>query len=181
MRAIPASLAALTLTLSLAACGSKDEVEVKDAKPAEVAAAVAASGLKPLAGKWESRVKIEKMEIPGMPPEMAAQMQKGMGLDKTFATCLMPEQVEKPDSGFFQAGASGCTYDSFTMAGGTIAGKMTCRNAGAEQVVTMKGTYSAESYDITNTSAAKVDGQIPMNMTMAVSSRRTGACDAAGG
>ncbi len=165
------------LALPLAACGSKeDEVAVKDAKPAEVASAVAASSVKPLPGKWESRVKIAKMELPGMPAEMAAQMQKGMGLDKTFATCLTPEQVEKPDAGFFQQGAAGCTYDSFTMADGRIDGKMTCTKAGASQVVTMNGTYSAESYDITTTSSAKIDGQIPMNMTMTVSSRRVGEC-----
>ena len=75
------------LALPLAACGSnEDEVAVKDAKPAEVASAVAASSVKPLPGKWESRVQIARMELPGMPAEMAAPIEKGMGLDKTFAT-----------------------------------------------------------------------------------------------
>lgn len=165
------------LALPLTACGSKDDaVAVKDAKPAEVASAVAASSVRPLPGKWESRVKIARMDLPGMPAEMAAQMQKGMGLDKAFSTCLTPAQAEKPDGSFFQQGASGCTYDNFTMADGRIDAKMTCTNAGASQVVTMNGSYSAESYDITTTSAAKIDGQIPMNMTMTVSSRRIGDC-----
>ena len=166
----------LALPVLLAACGKKEEVAVKDAKPAEVASAVAASGVKPLPGKWESSVKIEKMEMPGMPAQMAAQVQKSIGLDKTFATCLTPAQIERPDAGFFQQGASGCNYDSFSMADGKIDGKMTCTNTGAAQVVTMAGTYGPDTYAITSTSSAKIDGQIPMNMTMTVTSRRVGDC-----
>ena len=126
--------------LMLGACNSKSSIEAKNESAESVAKKVDASDLKPRPGRWESAMKFEKMEIPGMPPQAQAAMQKGMATTKTFITCLTPEQVNRPNAGFFGARESGCTYQHFTMAGGTLDAEMTCNRAPMQMHMTMQGT-----------------------------------------
>lgn len=170
----PLALAAVMLT----GCGSeKDSVEVRNESPGTVQQKVAQSGLRPQPGRWESRIRIERMEMPGMPAGMAEQMQKSMGAAQAFATCLKPEDVEKPDASFFQKDASGCTYEKFSMADGRIDGRMVCKSDGGSTVMTMAGTYSATGYAIRTTNETSSEGGPPVKMTVAVESRRTGDCN----
>lgn len=179
---VPVRLAALSLfaiaAVSLSGCGSsKDEVKAENESAESVAAKVAASDIKPRAGQWESTMKIEKLEMKGLPPEAASAMQKQMGMAQTFATCLTPEEAEKPNAGFFQGNkGTDCQYEKFSMAGGAIDAVLTCKQGGQSQHMTMKGKYAEDSYDIRITSDGEAQPGMPMSMAMTISSKRTGEC-----
>lgn len=163
----------------LAGCGSeKDSVEVRNESAGTVREKVVESGLRPQPGRWESQIKIERMEMPGMPAGMADQMQKSMGAAQSFATCLKPEDAEKPDASFFQKDASGCTYEKFSMADGRIDARMICASSeGGRTVMTMAGTYGKTGYAIRTTNETSSEGGPPIRMIVAIESRRTGECN----
>lgn len=160
----------------LSACNSGETVTAKNESAESVAKKVAASNIKPRAGRWESTMKIEKMELPDMPPEAKAMMQKHLAAAQTFTTCLKPEQADKPDAEFFQGKSSFCTYDKFVMGGGRIDAVMTCGKEGQSRKMTMTGTYSPEAYAMRMSSNGEMQPGMPMSMTMSISARRIGEC-----
>jgi Protein of unknown function (DUF3617) len=174
----PFTLAALSvLALALTSCGSKRSVDAKNESVWSVNRKIAASGMKPLPGRWESRLKIARLDMGKMPPEAAQMMQKSLGVERVFTSCLTPEQVNRPNAGFFQQNASSCKYDHFSMADGKIAGTMRCDNGRGPASMTMSGTYDESNYNISVSSQAQLGAGLPMNMTMAIAAHRTGACD----
>jgi hypothetical protein len=162
--------------LALAGCG-KSSVTAENESAEAVAKKVAASDIKPTPGRWESKVKFERMDIAGVPPEAKAAMQKQMGAEHTFSSCLTPEQVNQPNGGFFGGGGKDCTYKHFAMVGGKIDAEMTCGQGMGSQTMTMSGTYSETSYDIKVNSKGEVQPGKSMTMALAVAARRTGECD----
>lgn len=175
-----ASLVAVPLlALALAGCDSKDSVVAKDESVASVAEKVAASDLKPKPGRWESTMKVDAIDIPGMPPQAKEAMGRQFAsTGQGFATCLTPEQASKPEGDFFRHGAAGCTYDRFVMSDGRIDAEMTCKNdGGGTMKMTLAGTYAEESYSVAMTSQGEMQPGMPMTMKMTVNSRRTGDCN----
>ena len=53
---------------------------------------------------------------------------------------------------------------------------MTCAQGALKQDMTMTGTYDASNYEIHINSKAEVQPGMPMDMTMAITSKRTGDC-----
>ena len=175
--------AAAAVTLS--ACNKEPKVDEKNATPAEVAAKVRESGvdanmMRP--GLWQSKVTIEKFEMPGMPPEMAQQMKSVMaeGQAHDSTTCLTAEDVQKPKEDFFAGKNKECRYEHFTMGGGKIDAAMQCGKKDAGQTMRMAGTYSPDTYQMqVATSAANGgEGNNAMMMQMRIESRRVGECSA---
>src|SRR5689334_3204626 len=87
--------------MALGACNKSPTVNAKNATPEEVAKKVAESGAAEAMfqpGLWQSKVTIDKFEVPGMPPEMAGQMKSMMaqGAVHDSAKCLTPEEAKKP-------------------------------------------------------------------------------------
>lgn len=172
-------IAQLALAAAMVAgCSSeKSSVDARNESAGTVREKVVQSGLRPQPGRWESQIRIERMEMPGMPAGMAQQMQKSMGAAQSFATCLKPEDAEKPGASFFQKDASGCTYEKFSMADGRIDGRMVCASEGGRTVMTMTGTYGQTGYAIRTINETSTEGGPPMKMTVAIESRRTGECN----
>jgi hypothetical protein len=166
----------LIAALSLTAC-KKQAVVAKNESMESVANKVAKSGIKPLPGRWESSVKLEKMDLPNMPPEAKAMMDKQMGVTQTFARCLTPEQAAKPDAGFFQKNAEGCAYDHFIMADGRVDAELTCKQATRQIKMTMAGTYSETNYEMHVNSQGEMQPGMPMSMSMSIASHRVGNCN----
>lgn len=175
---------ALTLPIAalLAGCGGEPTVEASNASAADVAKQVQeATGGKALIepGRWESQLKIEQVSMPGLPPEVAKQMQQGHMLPTKAVSCITPEQASKPTGEMLNSGgAAGCRYENFRMAGGTIEARAKCTQQGLEQTLEMAGTYAAETYEMRMKTA--MTGEGPMNgmtSTMVVSGKRLGACD----
>lgn len=120
------------------------------------------------------------MQIPGMAPEMAARMKEEMAKTEShkFLSCLTEEEAKKPAADFFSGGGEDCRYDHFTMANGVLDATMTCKRDGAENVSTIKGSFTGDSFDLAMTSKSTGTGQ-PMSkytMAMKMNAHRTGAC-----
>lgn len=172
------SLAAAALaSIALAGCGSSDTIEAENESAESVAKKVADSDIKPRPGKWESKMTIEKVEIPGMPPEMQEMMKSQMGKVEVSASCLTQEELDENEGEFFKPGdQSGCTYNSFKMGGGEIDADMTCEDQGMKQNMKMTGTYGDDSYTMNVSADGEIQGQ-PMSMAMSIESNRVGECD----
>jgi hypothetical protein len=171
----------LSLVLPLAACGSKSQVNEKNASVEEVANKVAevskAEGtIRP--GKWQSTMTIEDMSMPGMPAEAQAQMKKMFAQARVTENCVTPEEARQPNPKMF-AGNDQCRYDHFTMGGGKIDAEMHCNQQGANQTMTMSGSYGPDAYAMHMTSTAKggPTGEA-MSMKMRVEAKRIGECAA---
>ena len=184
----PIIFAAAALAALAAACGSSPEVDVENANASEVAEAVRDSGLagddsfQVRPGKWESKVALLDIDIPGMPAEMQDTMKRTFAERQPsgFTSCLTPEEAKKPREDFF-AGNDKCRYDHFKMGDGKIDARMRCDAGEGVQLMEMAGTYSDESYTMTMTTmregAAGPGGDA--KMTMRMDARRVGECDKA--
>lgn len=171
----------ILLPFALAACGSKPSVSAENASAEEVAAKVKAAGgqaafLSP--GHWDSTVTIERVSIPGMPPEIAAHMKQVMA-GKVSGSCLTAEQAKKPGADFFGGkDRKDCRYDHFDMGDGKLNARMTCGGEGGSAIMTMGGTYGPDSFKLAMTTETKGGAGPAESMTMAatIDSKRTGAC-----
>jgi hypothetical protein len=183
-----AALLPLAAALTLSAC-NKPDVEAKNESVGSVAKKVEASGFKINPGHWDTTMKFVKMDVPGAPPEAQAMMGKMLGKDRTFGSCLTPEEAAKPGGKFFGQDNKSCTYDHFTMGDGKIDAKLTCHGGpgGADgkgqQTIVMNGTYDPDSYamnmkmDMTGAGMPGAGGgEGRMTMEMAMSAKRAGAC-----
>ena len=185
MRTATAVLVACALPLG--ACNKSPEVNAKNASVEEVAKQVRESGadqsmVRP--GLWESKVTVEQLEIPGMPPEMAGRMKTMMAEQQEHGgrTCLTAEDVKRPKEDFFASGNKECRYEHFTMGGGKIDAVMHCGKGDAMQTMQMAGTYSPESYQMQMATkvAAPAKDASGMSMKMRVEAKRVGECPAKG-
>jgi Protein of unknown function (DUF3617) len=178
-RAGPLALA-VAAALCTGGCGEQKaadaKLDVKGESMASVADKVAASSLNPRPGRWEAAMRLEKMEIGNMPPEVKAAMAQQQGMTQTYATCLTPQQAARPNADFFKNDAKDCTYDHFTMAGGRIDAALTCKPGAGPTKMNMTGTYGADLYDIRITGEGEMQPGMEMSMAMTVTSRRTGEC-----
>lgn len=161
--------------LALAGC-KKQGVDVDHASMQQVASAVggAAPAFQP--GRWESTMKMEKMDIPGMPPEARAMMAKSPAMARTISTCLTPERAAKPGGDFFNQNNANCVYDHFSMGGGKLDATMTCNGKTGKLTMTMNGTFSPDQYEVHTSSQEQMPGGQAMNVGMTVTSHRVGEC-----
>lgn len=171
--------------IALGACNKAPKVDEKNATPAEVAKKMQETGtdqslVQP--GLWQSKVTIEKFEMPGIPPEMAGRMKSMMAQNQAhdFETCLTPEDVQKPKEDFFAGKNNQCRYDHFTMGGGKIDALMHCGKESGSSTMRMAGTYSPDSYQMLMATEVEAsdEGQQAVQMQMRVEARRVGECSA---
>ena len=177
---------ALACFLPLAACSNEPQVDTKNASVGDVVNEVQKAGvteqfIRP--GKWETKVVVEDVDIPGMPAEAKAQM-KGMFAQRQNVTinhCVSPEEARKPDGKLFTGQDSkNCRYDHFTMGDGKIDAVMRCDGEqGSAMTMTMAGTYGPEAYAMHMTSKTEGGpGGESMSMKMRVEAKRVGECTA---
>lgn len=169
----------IACALPLAACNSDPEVSAENASAEEVAQKLEAAGgsdtfVNP--GLWQSTVTLDELAIPGMPPEIAAQMQGVEGRKLTDQQCLTPEEASRPKEDFF-GGRENCRYERFAMGNGRIDAVMNCTEGGSTQKMTMAGTYSGNAYQMQMTMQAAGAGEAGgMGMKMRIDAKRIGEC-----
>ena len=166
---------------ALAACNKSPEVHETNASIAQVQNAMRESGaseqfISP--GKWQSKVTIESINVPGIPPQIAQRMKQTMAQVRSFESCLTKEDVKQPKEDFFTGKNDQCRYDHFTISGGKIDAVMRCDEGNGTQVMRMAGTYSRDSYQMSMAmehEGGKAD-EAAMAMKMRVEAHRVGQC-----
>lgn len=168
--------------LCLTACNKGPTVELKNASGNQVVQAVKQSGvmnsdvmIEP--GLWESKVDVQDMTIPGIPPQYAAKMKQSMAeeRDKGSTHCVTEADVKKPQGDFFGADKS-CKYQSFKMGGGKIDIDMVCSEEGSTQTSKMTGSYTPTTYSLDMAMTGSGGEQNGMHMKMHVDAHRVGQC-----
>lgn len=177
------TLAISATLLLLAGCGKAPEsVDKTAAVGVPAPAPVVAAPVRFQPGKWRQTSELVRMEVPGMPPELA---KRNVGQKTSFDSCMTPEQAAKPPSKFFtNANDTSCTTKSFAMVGGRLDATMTCLNkhTPGEMTMTIKGDYQPASYTATMTMVTDgAPGGGEMKIIATTSGQRVGDCDAKGG
>ena len=169
---------------ALAACNKGPDIDVKNASVGEVAEQVRAAGGSGLVepGKWETKVTLLDVDMPGMPPQFADRMKQTMAKmqEHSYSSCLTEADVKKPKEDFFAGKNNNCRYDHFTMSGGTIDALMRCEGkSSGTMTMAIKGTYSSTSWDATMAMdvTGGPDGR-GMKMKSHSQSHRVGECTA---
>lgn len=175
--AFRAALVAATALLTLSACDNAD----KGPKTLDQAKAEARQMDRPEPGQYSQTTKFTKFDVPGAPPEMAAQIKAMMEAKGQTATyCLTKEDSEKGFEEMFKKVGNGeCKYERFDATSSTIDAVLVCSTGpGGSARLAMNGTVSKTGSNV------KVDVQqkndtTPMgnaNLAMEVSSKRIGDC-----
>lgn len=182
-----AAVWAIAPALCLAGCNKGPEVNLRNATGNEVTEAVKQSGVMTSdamvqPGLWESKVTVEEMNVPGLPPEYAEKMKQTMAAHRadTDKHCITPADVKKPKADFFDADKS-CKYDHFTMGGGKIDVAMVCHEEAGINKMNVSGTYTPTTYSIDTAMSGSGGQQNGMTMKMHVDARRVGECTGKGG
>ena len=180
------SAVVIACLLPLAACNKGPQINEKNASVEEVANKVqAAAGDQGFVdpGKWDTKVSVLDVDIPGMPSEMAAQMKQTMGKmqEHNFTSCLTEEDVKRPKEDFFAGSNKDCRYDHFTMSGGMIDAALRCEGKpeGGAMNMTINGTYSRDSYEATMAMDVAGGREGGMKIRSHSESHRVGQCSAA--
>jgi hypothetical protein len=169
--------------LPLAACNKGPDVDVKNASVDEVAEKVRQAGgdggfIEP--GKWQTKISLLNIEVPGMPPQVAQQMKQSMAKiqENSFNTCLTEADVRRPKEDFFAGKNNDCRYDHFTMSGGKIDAALKCEaKSSGTMTMAINGTYSRDAYEATVAmDMSGGPGGKGMKMKSHSESRRVGAC-----
>lgn len=175
--------AVLACALPFAACSSEPEVDVRNASVEEVVNEVAAaggSGVMLRAGKWQTKVTVDDISIPGMPARAQEQMKQMFAQQQNITVdhCVTPDEAKRPASDFFTGKKSdNCRYERFTMDGGKVDAVMRCTGeGGGDMKMTMSGAYTAESAT-TNSDMVVTTGQGNMTMKARSEAKRVGECD----
>ena len=172
---------ALLSPLALTACNRDPQVRATNASVEDVANKVAdARGSEDLVrpGKWQSKVQIEELSLPGAPPSAATAMRGMQDHMHVTDSCLTPEEAKRPKEKFFAGANKNCRYDHFTMGGDKIDAVMKCSEGGTGQVMTMRGTYAPDNYQMEMSMQAQ-GGPGPaqgMKMKMKIDAKRVGEC-----
>lgn len=168
--------------LALASCSS----EPASPPSADEVAKAAENLVKPTPGLYRSTANITEFEVPGLPPEQAAQMKEmiGSSASQSSESCLTPEQAEEGFKSMAKQlgeGAQGvkCEFAKFEADGSELDADLTCSGPGGVAVnMEMDGdiqpTTSTINMKMTQKSASIPGGEV--RMAMAVKSERIGDC-----
>lgn len=166
---------------ALAACNKSPEIDERNVSVEEVAQKVRGAGNDNLftPGKWQTRVTVTDMSIPGMPPGMQGKMKEMLAQQQNIVSesCLTPEDAKRPGGKFFTGKESNnCRYERFTMSGGKVDAVMRCQGGqSGAMVMTLDGTYTPTA------STANMDMEVStpegtMKMKAVTENRRIGEC-----
>lgn len=170
------ALAAAALLCGCSDAGSSDADGDGKVSIDEAAKVAKAQGMKPEPGLYKTTVTMTKLDIPGMPPEMADH---GAGLVRTLEDCLTAEEVDKGFEAMIKQGQDGkCAYENFALADGKLDAVLVCNAEGRAIRTSMSGTTTSTGADLTATTALEFDGAGKGTMTATIKHERIGECPA---
>lgn len=129
----------------------------------------AAEGFAP--GKWQHETRTISAEVPGV-PQWVIKMFAGNSSRKS---CFTAQQAStRPEALLTQDDAAVCTKRKFSVTGGRIVYDTFCTNKRFPEglLVASKGSYTADSYEISTLSTGTKDGK-PVRIVTTGHGRRT--------
>lgn len=178
------TIALSTLALA-AACGPKPDPAATAAAPSAPAApasGVSQTGTDLTPGLWRMTFAMTGIEAPGAPPEVAAALQ-GMGQtsSETSESCMTAADGKDGLSkivGEMRQGES-CTTREFSQTNGRVRADIACGKGSETGTVTMTGSYSATSLDLTIVGGMAGSTELgDAKVTMTIKGERIGDCPA---
>lgn len=165
--------------LALAACGksaTESETAASGGSSAIEKAAEVAFQMQP--GKYRTSVAIQKVEIPGMPANVAAQMKAMMSKNSTSESCITPDRAAKGIEVMKEQMAKGqCSFDKFEATGGTVDAAFTCQSGDQMTVkATSKGTYTPTGSVVRATGDMTGPGGKTIHIEHIITTERIGDC-----
>lgn len=133
-----------------------------------LAAASPGSPIQP--GKWENRMELVDVTMPGAPPEIAAAMKRRPTI---VTTCVTPKLAALGPQSAMNVDKK-CRFLRYSVRGGRFESELLCTQPGGTMRVTSQGSYTPTSYAVTGTSV--MTGRSRMTMTSRTSGRRLGPC-----
>lgn len=149
--------------------------------PAGSAASMGSVALQP--GEWEMTATINDMQVPGAPPELAAQMKQASAMANNAGPqrqCITPEEAANMGARMLSSSANGtnCTFRNQTFAGGTIDMAGSCQGPQGNVDMQMQGTYTETTMNVRSVMNIQGGPQQVM-IDSNVAGRRVGECTAA--
>ena len=167
----------LIAAIALQGCGQSSDKSGAAASSGNAAAASAAldePSFKVQPGKYRSTINITKLDLGGLPVQVAAAMPR----ESSYEYCVTPEQADKGlDAIKQQIAKGGCQFESFKASGGTVDGVFTCTAEGGFAMRSAShGTYTDSGSDVSITADAKLPGGRSMHVEQSVKAQRIGDC-----
>ena len=169
------------LALLLTACGNGGSNDDATGQPmAQDAVQAAMDGaVTPEPGQYRTRLELLEFSLPDIPGVDAGQARTA--IESAFAqenvSCLTPEQAENGYRELLRQSQSGdCEFERFSAEGGTIDAKMICATGEGQAEMTMAGSATRTSSDVTMNMSTSVAQMGALNMTVRVQSERIGEC-----
>jgi hypothetical protein len=172
------SIAFLALsTFALAACGQSGSDEAAGGKTADPGKSAAEMAFQFQPGQYRSVLKIDKIDIPGMPAAAAAQMQRMMGKPIEIEYCMSPEKAATGAEAMKDNMAKGkCQFEKFEAKGGTVDSVMVCDSEGMAIRMASRGTYTPTGSVIKGSGDMAGPGGQKMHVEQTVTMERIGDC-----
>ncbi len=130
--------------------------------------------MRPMSGQYQSNISLISVNLPDAPPQVANMM--GQVMNRDFDYCLSEEDIAEGYRSTMNRSQQGdCSYQRFRAVDGEIDAEMVCNVDGRQMNMSMQGTGSPTSSDITMTMSGDF-GIGPGTVTMRVVQQRTGDC-----
>ena len=161
-------LAAAPIAMLAACSGGGDADADGDGEVSADEAAEVAEDVNVRPGMWETTFEITELDIPNAPPEMqsmlgAMRQQMGQGMSDT--SCLTQEEADNMQESMFNDDDD-CTVSDFNMSGGNMRVVATCQEGdGPAMTMTMDGTYTETTNDMTVTAEGEIPELGPMRFS----------------
>ncbi len=140
----------------------------------DLSAQVIEDEMRPMSGHYRASISLVSAEIPDAPPQMADMM--GQLMNRDFDYCLSPQDIEEGYRSMMNRSQQGdCSYQRFRAVDGEIDAEMVCNVDGRQMNMSMQGTGSPTSSDVTMMMSGDF-GVGPGSLTMRVVQQRTGDC-----
>lgn len=158
------------------------EIRLENASMEEVAKQSAAADTKTASqpGEWENSFQLTALETGGVPEPVASQMKAEVGKPpRTEKSCRKAEDVKPMDVSKLSPAQRGCKFPKYFVVGGKIDAVMECDTPLGKSHMTINGSQTKTSYDLTMTQRQTVPGQTKeSSMTVRLTGKRLGECKA---
>ncbi len=122
-------------------------------------------------GQWDIAVTTLSMEMPDMPPEVAASM---AGKTVHVKHCITPEEASRGPQELLKQDKS-CKFTNYSMVGGRLNSTTVCgQPGGGTMTATSSGTFTPTRF--TTTGKSVMVGRMTMKITATTVGTRIGAC-----